>query len=137
MSAAFALDFSGDPVSCDFPGCVLDAFHEGDHKPIEKASIQWTYDRHCVVCGVPFTVLGADPKMIFSTCGSRECLLHYAQHHAPPVPITCRCPQREFPHELGIHFNLRSEAYNPKLKFTWPWSLCASSRMEPSAERKA
>lgn len=137
MSAAFALDFSGDPVPCDFPGCVLTAFHEGNHTPAEKkAPIQWSYDRHCVVCGVPFTVLGAEAKQIFSTCGSQECILHFARHHATEAPLLCRCPQREFPHELTIHFELRTEAYNPKFKFVWPWSLCASARLEPSAERK-
>lgn len=31
MSAAFQLDFSGDPVPCDFPGCTSNAYHEGGH----------------------------------------------------------------------------------------------------------
>jgi len=137
VSSAFALDFTGDPVPCDFPGCVLDAYHEGEHKPAEKAPIKWTYDRHCIVCGVPFTVLGADPKMIFTTCGSRECLLHFARHHASPVPLTCRCPQRPYAHELSVHFELRAESFNPKFRFRWPWSLMLSRREEPSAERKA
>jgi hypothetical protein len=85
-------------------------------------------------CG--FTVLGADPKQIFATCGSEECLLHFARHHAPQLPVTCGCPQREFPHELNVHFELRTESFNPKFRNCWPWSLCLSARLEPSAERK-
>jgi hypothetical protein len=89
------------------------------------------------VCGVPFTVLNADPKMIFATCGSAECLLHFARHDSEPLAVRCPCPQRPFPHELSIHFGLRQEAYNPQFKFRWPWSLCASERLEPSAEKAA
>lgn len=79
--SAFALDYSGDPVPCDFRGCVLEAWHDGDHqfaKPIPKP-IEWNYDRHCVVCGVPFTVIGADKSLIVHTCGREECLAHYAR----------------------------------------------------------
>lgn len=135
MSAAFSLDFSGPQVKCDFRGCVLDAWHDGDHQFAPK-EIQWTYDRHCVVCGVPFTVLGADKAMIFDTCGSRECLLHFSRHHGFEVPLMCRCPQRPYTHEISVHSELRGESYNPKLKFCWPWSLMLSPREEPSTERK-
>ncbi len=73
MSAArqFSLEPTGPGVNCDFRGCILDAWHEGDHAFAPK-EIEWNYDRHCVVCGVPFTVFGADKSMIFDTCGSEE-----------------------------------------------------------------
>jgi hypothetical protein len=136
MSAAFALDFSGPPVPCDFRGCVLEAWHEGDHQFVPK-EIQWSYDRHCVVCGVPFTVLGADKAMIFHTCGSEECLLHYARRSNFATPLLCRCPQREYPHELSVHVELRSEWFVHRKSPRWPWSLMLSLREEPSTERKA
>lgn len=53
------------------------------------------------------------------------------------APLLCRCPQRDYPHELTVHAELRGESYNPKLKFRWPWSLMRSQREEPSTERKA
>jgi len=138
MSAAkqFHLEPTGAPVPCEFPGCIFYAWHDGDHAFAAK-EIQWSYDRRCVVCGVPFTVLGADKTMIFDTCGSQECMLHFARRHGFEVPLLCRCPQREYPHELSIHTELRSESYNPKLKFRWPWSLMRSQREEQSTERKA
>ncbi len=52
------------------------------------------------------------------------------------VPISCSCPQREYPHDLSVHTQLRGESYNPKLKYQWPWSLVLSEREEPSTERK-
>lgn len=135
--SAFALQPTGPQVNCDFRGCVLDAWHDGDHQFAQpKNAIQWSYDRHCVVCGVPFTVLGADKTMIFDTCGSQECLLHYARRFGFEVPLVCRCPQRDYPHELSVHKELRGESYNPKFKFRWPWSLMLSKREEPSTERK-
>lgn len=133
---AFALQPTGPEVKCDFRGCILNAWHDGDHEFAPRKEIEWTYDRHCVVCGVPFTVLGADKAMIFDTCGSHECMLHYARRHGFEVPLVCRCPQREYPHELSVHHELRGESYNPKLKFRWPWSLMLSQREEPSTERK-
>jgi len=51
MSAAFSLDYSGDPVPCDFKGCILEAWHDGEHQFAPKKQIEWSYDRHCVVCG--------------------------------------------------------------------------------------
>lgn len=105
--------------------------------PAPKQAIEWTYDRHCVVCGVPFTVLGADRAMIFDTCGSQECLLHYARRFAFDVPLICRCPQREYPHELTVHSEIRAEWWSHKRNLCWPWSLMASRREEPGTERKA
>jgi hypothetical protein len=137
MSAAFALDFSGPEAPCGFPRCILGAFHDGDHAFAKSKAIAWTYDRHCVVCGVPFTVLGAEVAEIFHTCGSQECLLHYARHEAPSLEVMCRCPQRSYPHQLAIHALVRQEAYNPKVRTRWPWSLTLSRREEPSTERNA
>jgi hypothetical protein len=143
MSAAFALDFSGPPVPCDFPGCVLDAYHDGDHEFAPKPRpIAWTYDRHCVVCGVPFTVLGASPALIFDTCGAQECLLHYAKHHAKMLPAICGCAQRPYPHELSVHTKIGVErpgaylAYGDEFirwaekEMRWPWSLRFAPNME-------
>lgn len=135
MSAAFALDYSGDPVGCDYPKCILAAFHDGEHQFAPKKEIQWSYDRHCVVCGVPFTVMGADKAMIFDTCGSEACLLHYARRFGFEVPLVCRCPQRDYPHELAIHSLIRHEWWRKELREKWPWSLMASRREEPSTER--
>jgi hypothetical protein len=53
------------------------------------------------------------------------------------VPLMCSCPQRDYPHELSIHAQLKSESYNPKLRTQWPWSLLLSRREEPSTERQA
>ena len=138
MSAAkqFHLEPTGAPVPCEFPGCILYAWHDGDHAFAAK-EIQWTYDRHCRVCGVPFTVLGADKAMIFDTCGSQECLLHFARRFSFEVPVLCRCPQRDYPHELSIHSLIRSEWWKRELRDQWPWSLMQSRREEPSTERSA
>jgi hypothetical protein len=138
MSAAkqFALEATGPQVRCDFRGCILDAWHDGDHQFARPKEIQWTYDRHCVVCGVPFTVLGADKSMIFHTCGTQACLEHWARHYSWEVPVICRCPQREHPHELSVHNLIRYEWWKRELRNSWPWSLMASTREEPSTERK-
>lgn len=136
MSAAFALDYSGDPAPCDFRCCILEAWHDGDHQFAPPKEIQWQYDRHCVVCGISFIVFGADKAMTFDTCGRQECLLRYARRFGFEVALLCPCPQRPYPHELSIHTQTRQESYNPKLKFVWPWSLCLSRREEPSTERK-
>jgi hypothetical protein len=138
MSAAkqLHLEPTGAPIRCEFPGCILYAWHDGDHAFAAK-EIQWTYDRHCVVCGVPFTVLGADKAMTFHTCGSEECLLHYARRFTFEVPLTCRCPQRDYPHEISVHSLIRSEWWKRELRDHWPWSLMQSRREEPSTERSA
>jgi hypothetical protein len=54
-----------------------------------------------------------------------------------PAPLLCRCPQREYPHELSVHSELRSEWFAHRKQLCWPWSLMASTREEPSTERKA
>jgi hypothetical protein len=136
--SAFALSPVGPPVRCDWPGCIRESWHEGDHEFAKPANaIQWSYDRHCVVCGVPFTVIGADKAQPFDTCGSQECLLHYARRRTFEVPLLCRCPQRDYPHEISVHALIRHEWWKKELRHKWPWSLMASLREEPSTERKA
>ena len=52
------------------------------------------------------------------------------------LPLPCSCPQRSYTHDVGIHQFVRSESYNPRLKFRYPWSLCLSERVEPSTEKE-
>lgn len=52
------------------------------------------------------------------------------------APLLCTCPQREHPHELSIHALIRHEWWKKELRTSWPWSLMASVRVEPSTERK-
>lgn len=157
MSAAFALEPTGPPVPCDFRGCVLDCWHEGDHDFAPKPKeIKWNYDRHCIVCGIEFTVLGAGKDYPANICGSQECLLHYAQRFPSEVPLLCACSQRPYPHELRVHSLLRSEKpgryivqgqfrgdpFSEEIaefasdEMRWPWSLMLSKRVEMSTERK-
>ena len=53
------------------------------------------------------------------------------------APVLCRCPQREYPHELSVHELIRSEWFAHRKSPSWPWSLMMSVRVEPSTERKA
>ena len=140
MSAAFSLDYSGPQVRCDFPRCTLNAFHEGDHHlaPIQRTTQQPIYT--CIVCGAKFVVYGQVVACERHLCGERECLELYARAEARlrgPLPITCRCPQREYPHELTVHHELHYERHNPARRFHWPWSLMLSEHIEPSTERAA
>ena len=52
------------------------------------------------------------------------------------APLVCTCPQRDYPHELSVHSLIRSEWWAHKQNLSWPWSLMASVREEPSTERK-
>lgn len=62
-------------------------------------------------------------------------------HMMPPAsyeaPLMCRCPQRDYPHELSVHSLLRREWWAKDKRNCWPWSLMLSQREEPSTERKA
>jgi hypothetical protein len=139
MSAAFALDFSGPRVACDYPRCILDAYHEGNHQfPALTPGIvvpQQAYT--CFNCGTRFVIYGQTTPGERTVCDKPECLLALAHRDAEKivVPLLCRCPQREYPHELSIHAELKQEAFNPKLRDRWPWSLMRSRRVEPSTER--
>lgn len=42
------------------------------------------------------------------------------------MPLTCRCPQRSYPHEVSVHATLRTDwaAWGAgQDKNRWPWSL--------------
>lgn len=133
----FSLEYSGTPVPCDFPRCVLHAFHDGDHEfaravPVASGPHYFT----CTECGGKFVVYGQRIPGQRNVCDSQECLLSMCRREAVKIPLLCACPQRPFPHELSVHQHLRSESYNPRLKYRWPWSLALSERLELSAEGK-
>ena len=140
---AFALEPTGPPVPCDFRGCTLEAWHEGEHE-FAKPKPKFSSDRvhTCKACGRKFVIYGEGKEASLpverETCGNQECILALARLEARfgESPLLCRCPQRSYPHELSIHQELRGESYNPKLRFRWPWSLMLSKRQEPSTERK-
>jgi hypothetical protein len=137
MSAALALDFSGPRVPCSFPRCTLDAFHDGDHVfPRQQPRLVRPAAYHCVVCGTPFDVYGAEGAPVFETCGQPACIEHWAARHSWSAPVLCGCPQREYPHELSVHTELRGEASHPDRRYRWPWALMLSRRVEPSTERR-
>ncbi len=129
MSAAFALDYSGDPVGCDFKGCILDAWHDGDHQ-FAAPKPKFSPDRihKCEICGLRFVIYGEhkEPSLASErrTCGSQECILALAHRDASELPVLCPCSQREYPHELSVHKTLKYEVWTPKGPvMRWPWSL--------------
>jgi len=145
MSAAFALIPSGPPAPCSFPKCVLEAFHDGDHdfgkkpdfdslKTDKRVAFPGPRYGRCVICGVKFVQYGDHALPASRICDEKSCLVELCRREASPAPLLCTCPQRWYPHELVVHTNLRREAYNPKLRHCWPWSLAISDRLEPSAE---
>jgi hypothetical protein len=182
MSAAFSLDFSGDPVPCDFPGCTSNAYHDGDHtflseeelnaraaaavtsygvgtKSYNASAEKREMDRQRKVAtaryheakrraqSTPDTPLELAERKIAEAkdANQRSVTLTRAEwtaiwlkenSFAYDAPLLCRCPQRPWAHEISVHCEIRSEAFNPKLRSRWPWSLCGSARLEPSTERK-
>lgn len=138
MSAAFALQPSGPPVPCDFPRCTLEAFHEGEHVlRAPKPKFAPNRIHTCKICGLKFAILGESetPEFDRHTCGDQACIVAYYSM-AEILPLVCSCPQRPYPHELSVHAEIRSEWWAHKRNLAWPWSLMASSREEPSTERK-
>lgn len=129
MSAAFSLDFSGPPVPCDYPHCVLDAYHEGDH----QVGIE-VVEKHFREAGVP-TKRNKDGDLLVQ-CSDATFDYLTGAHAAYLAPLLCCCPQRDYPHELSVHRDLRSEWWAHKRNLAWPWSLMLSRREEPSTERK-
>jgi hypothetical protein len=149
--SAFALDFSGDPVPCDFPGCVLDAFHEGEHEFLSQQELN---ER----AAASVTSYGIGTRSYHRSTEKREmerqreiatARYEAAPHKAVEVPLLCRCAQRPYPHELSVHSKIRSEKpgtytdfydfvlrFAPKEPMRWPWSLCLSARVEMSTERR-
>ncbi len=138
MAAAFSLIPTGPEAPCDFPGCVLDCFHEGDHvfRQHETKPLPGTRYFNCSECRRECVIYGERLYGETKTCGRQECLVSFAQHTAPQFGVYCSCPQRQYAHELSIHADLRQESFNPKFKFQWPWSLMLSTRVEPSTERR-
>lgn len=137
MSAALSLDFSGDPVPCGFPRCILDAFHDGDHVFYQTPTFAPDRIHVCIECGSRFVIYGeADSPSDRRICDKPECLLSLARREAVSVPMTCRCTQRSYAHELAVHGELKSESFNPKHRHNWPWSLMLSRRVEPSTEKE-
>ena len=138
MNALFQLDYSGEATGCDYPGCVLDSFHEGEHvfasAPNPAAGKAWEDVRKCVICGTRFVIYSQVFKDV-RTCSS-GCMLILAMREAGTLEVSCNCTQRSYPHELSVHAQIRGESYNPKYKFRWPWSLMLSQREEPSTERR-
>lgn len=144
MSAAkqFTLEATGPQVRCDFRGCILDAWHDGDHQfPAPKPKFAPDRVHKCEVCGLRFVMYGEDkePSLLNErrTCGSQACILDLAHRESNKVPVMCRCPQRDYPHDLSVHALIRSEWWKKKLRDRWPWSLMQSRREEPSTERSA
>lgn len=133
----FALSASGPEVLCDFPACILNAFHPGDHE-FAKAKPELSLRRYvCVICSATFRVYGEHYRANARTCDNPACLLELARREGFQPTLQCRCPQRPYPHELVIHPELRRESFNPEKRFCWPWSLAQSERVEPSTERMA
>jgi hypothetical protein len=142
MSAAFSLDFSGDPVPCDFPGCVLDAYHDGDHSLFVPKPPERHFQRVCKFCHNAFVVYAGAQYLPQETCGSPDCILRAAKRDPITIPVLCTCAQRPYPHEVGIHAKIRTERpgayldyYDSMLRFSepgmrWPWSLRFAPNME-------
>ena len=131
MSAAkqFALEPYGPPAPCGYPRCVLDAFHEGDH-----AFGVEVVEKHFQEAGIPTKRKGGD---LYVQCSDATFDYLTGERASYFAPMLCRCPQREYPHELSIHSLIRHEWWKKELRDKWPWSLMASVREEPSTERKA
>jgi hypothetical protein len=147
MSAAFALEFSGPPVPCDFPGCTLDAFHEGEHvrgpkkdhfeafRPKREMS---EIAARAVAAGVPVKIRKG-VEYLYVNDATYEYLT--GNHAAYLAPLLCSCAQRPYPHELSVH----KKAYEApggymlyedvRVQFAsgemrWPWSLRFAPNME-------
>jgi hypothetical protein len=137
-SAAFRLEPSGPPTACDFPKCVLDAFHTGNHEFEQPKPIVVSSGRRyrCTICKCAVIKYGEYVPGSADLCDSQECLRAWCIITSNEAPLLCPCPQRSYPHELAIHAQIASEAFNPKLRFRYPWSLMLSQRVEMSTERR-
>jgi hypothetical protein len=118
MSADFALDFSGDPVPCDFPGCVLDLFHDGDH----VIGVE-VVEKHFREAGISTKRKNGD---LYVRC--TDATFAYLTGPRPQIlaPVACTCAQRPYPHELSVHNAIRFESRAMR----WPWSLRFAPNME-------
>jgi len=142
MSAAFTLDFSGPETPCDFPGCVLGSFHEGDHSLFVPKPTDRHFQRVCKFCHNAFVVYAGAQYLPHETCGSPDCVLRAAKRDPITLPVICPCAQRPYPHELAVHKKLGVEQagvyldyYDSPIRFApkglrWPWSLKYAPNME-------
>ena len=139
-AAPFALEQTGPQVPCDFPGCTLDAFHDGEHlmaKPPAEFP-KGGYHFICIICKTPMVAYGERKMYTANLCDSEECLRAWCLISGPnKFLVMCGCPQRPYAHELSIHAEIKREAYNPAVRYSWPWSLTLSTRIEPSTEKNA
>jgi hypothetical protein len=145
MSAAFTLDFSGPETPCDFPGCLLGSFHEGEHEFLSQQELN---ER----AAAAVTSYGVDTRSYNRSAEKREMErqreIATARYQMMPrreilQPVTCPCAQRPYPHELFVHTKIgieRPGAYvgfgDELIRFAskemrWPWSL----KYAPSMER--
>jgi len=129
MTAAFALEPTGDPVPCSFPHCTLDAFHDGDHvfAPAAPRPVnQPVYT--CRFCLTQFVIYGQHFAIERQTCGAQACIVALAQLEAgvAELPVMCTCAQRPYAHELAVHRAIKFESRTTR----WPWSLRFAPEME-------
>jgi len=147
MTSDFKLAATGPEVPCDFPGCTLDAFHDGNHEFAHAKSAVYAHENDERLAALAGSY-GLGTRSYNRSAGKRETDRQRAELAAKmergeikfkpfDVPLACACPQRDYPHDLSIHAELRAESYHPQRRFRWPWSLVLAERVEPSTERKA
>jgi hypothetical protein len=128
MSAAFQLDFTGPQTRCDFPNCIGDAFHDGDHIFAKTPMM--------AVASAARKIADAEEKGQRSVVLSRAewSPLWMKEHSQPTVmPVVCLCAQRPYPHELSVHKKVGHEwpgSYSDYKEMRWPWSLRFAPDME-------
>lgn len=144
MSAAFALDFSGPPVPCEFPGCVLDAFHEGDHEFLSQQELNERAAAAVTSYGVGTRSYNrsAEKREVDRQREAATARYEAEPHRKVLLPVTCSCAQRPYPHELNAHTKIGVErpgaylAYGDEVirfapaEMRWPWSLRFAPNME-------
>lgn len=122
MSAAFALSPSGPPKS-------QLAIRRCPAFPGPRYGV-------CEICRVKFVLYGDHAHPMPRICTRLECGLEFCRREPMPTPLLCCCPQRPYAHDLSTHKLLRSESYHPQRRFSYPWSLCSSERLELSTEKE-
>lgn len=128
MSAAFQLDFSGPQTLCDFPGCVLYSFHDGEHQfmSAEEKNERLTAAVTSYGVGTRSYNRSAEKKELDRQRAEATARYEASQHREIEVPVSCTCPQRPYPHELSIHRAIKFESREAR----WPWSLRWVPEME-------
>jgi hypothetical protein len=137
MSAAFQLDFTGPQTRCDFPGCVLDSFHDGDHLFAKSPVMPIASAAHKIA-------VARENGAHSVTLSRSEWTALWLKDNSRPteVPILCTCAQRPYPHEVTVHDKIGIERpgvyldyYDTAIRFApegmrWPWSLRRAPKME-------